>query len=431
MNKNFSKVLLVVILPMLTLLLGKFWGESSQTALPSRSTAENSARISSPSFESSKSALEKNGSPAQATKSEVQKLFSKSEQGGGDYLGIATTAIQDPNPVTRRLAFAELLGAMTLENADEIRAHLASLGVGGDEWRDFNYTWGALGGKAAFDQALLAEDKDLRALLSGWAAVDPAGAIALLSQLPADLEGERKAFEESIVSGLADLDFAQAVAFINQLEDQGRENASSLIGLVAGEVLRSGTAQEASLWANTLPAGTMRGEAMARIAGRFAREDSEAASKWITAHADQDYAARPIAEIGRTWGREEPAAAADWLQSLPQGEGPKNGLSETFSDWEDSNPTAAAEYLLAMPQSELRDSSISGFARGYAWQDPVTSLAWAADISDPALRERTLTETGQIYFERNPEEASQWIQSSGLPPEMQAAMRTPRERRRR
>lgn len=431
MTSRFFKFLLAVLLFLGSLFAGKYWGQS--TAMQNQQTRPPAKSDHSLAGGRSLSAgrLEGGGASREATKSEVSLLFPKSEQVQGGYLATASTAFQDPNPVTRRLAFAELLRGVTVENADEIRAELVRLGVRGDEWRDFNYTWGALGGRAAFDQALLAEEKDLRSLLSGWAAVDPAGAIALLSQLPEELQGEKAAFEESIVVGLADLDFEQAVAFIGRLESQGRENASSLIGSVASEVLRGRTAKEASQWADTLPAGAMRGEAMGRIAGAFAREDSEAAAEWVASHADQDYAARPIAEVGRTWGREAPIAAADWLQSLPPGEGPKNGLSDTFSDWEDRNPTAAAEYLLSMPQSELRDSSISGFARGYAWQDPETSLAWAADIAEPALRERTLTETGQIFFERNPEKAQQWIQASNYPAELQKAMQTPRERRRR
>ncbi|MCB1097769.1 MAG: zinc-binding dehydrogenase [Verrucomicrobiae bacterium] len=125
---------------------------------------------------------------------------------GAGLKDLARQAVRDPNPIKRRLAFTRLLEALSPENALTIREQLVELGADGDQWRDFNYTWGALTGKEAFSFAAASEESDLDATLSGWASASPFEAIALLNDLPEELRNDPDRLAKSVVAGLADRD---------------------------------------------------------------------------------------------------------------------------------------------------------------------------------------------------------------------------------
>ena len=349
--------------------------------------------------------------------SPLTTLFgSRSAAAGIDAL--AFQALRDPNQITRRLAFAKLLEAMTAENAGQIRAQLVDLGAEPDQWRDFNYSWGAIAGKDAFDAAAKSEERDLNDTLTGWAAANPKAAMAVLDNLPPELENQRAELTRSVVAGLADSDRALAAEMVQRLSRDGNQDAPGLMEIVARETVRADGIASASLWSESLPDGPLKGAAMNLIAGEYSRRDPEAAAAWAQRHAAEDYAARAIGRIGGQWAAQNPEAAVGWLQSLPAGQGQTAGLTAAFNNWEDSDPVAASTYLLSMPSSQLRDTSISGFAGGYAWQNPELSMQWAQSIQNDALREQTITRVGQIYLRQQPAAGRAWLESSNIAPEL-------------
>ena len=361
----------------------------------------------------------RSGSRPAATRSgsELSRLFSNIVSTAGGLDALAAQALKDPNPITRRLAFAKLLEALTPENAKEIRSQLVTLGADSEQWNDFHYSWGALDGKAAFDHAAASSERDLAITMTGWAAANPGEALALLDQLPPEMQGQRDELTASVVSGLAHHDTGMATDLVLRLNREGNGRAGNLMEIVANETLRAEGPEAASQWSEALPDGPLKGTAMSRIADVYARKDPAGAALWAQKFASEDYAARTIERVGGTWAQNDPVAAVGWLEGLPTGNGQMAGLRNAFGDWEDRDPAAAGEYLVAMPQSPKRDSAISGFAMGYAWQNPQLAITWAQDIQDPALRQTSLTRAGQAYFRRDPDAAKAWLDSSGLPEE--------------
>jgi hypothetical protein len=351
--------------------------------------------------------------------SDLEGLFGKIVSGSASLESLANQALKDPNPITRRLAFSRLLEALTSENAETIRSQLVSLGADAEQWRDFHYSWGAISGKAAFEHAMKSEEQDLAASMTGWAAANPSEALAMLNNLPQEVEGQKDELIASIVTGLTHRDKSTATDLVLKLEKEGNGRAGNLMEIVAKEAIRMQGAEQASIWAESLPDGAMKGTAMGRIAESYVRKNPQAAAKWGERFADKEYASSAIEQIGGRWAESDPVAAVGWLESLPAGNGQKAGLSRAFGDWEDRDPAAAGEYLLAMPNSAKRDSAISGFAMGYAWQNPQLAITWAQDIQDPALRQSSLTRAGQAFFRRDPSGAKAWMENSGLSPEAQ------------
>lgn len=408
--------------------LAAFMLGSTRNATPD--TAEKNGAADAPGDRrGSSSATNGDGSPATRDRtrpgrrstgsgeSRITALFgSKSAAAGLDAL--AFQALRDPNQITRRLAFSRLLEAMTAENAGQIRAHLVDLGAEPDQWRDFNYSWGAIAGQNAFDIASNTKEQDLNDTLTGWAAADPQAAMAALDNLPPELENQRGELTRSVVAGLADSNRALAAEMVLRLDQEGNKDAPGLMEIVAREALRADGTAAASRWSESLPDGPLKGAAMNLIADEFSRREPEAAAAWAQRHASEDYAARAIGRIGGQWALQNPQDAVGWLESLPAGSGQTAGMTAAFNNWEDSDPVAASNYLLSMPSSRLRDTSIRGFANGYAWQNPELSLQWAGSIENAAIREQTITRVGQIYLRQKPAAGRAWLESSDIAPEI-------------
>lgn len=363
-------------------------------------------------------------------KGALEGLFGSIASASGDLEALVNQSMRDPNPMNRRLAFARLLEALTPENAETVRAQLVSLGVEGDQWRDFCYAFGAMSGKAAVDLATASTERDLADTMTGWAAANPADAMEFLKNLPEEMNGQRDELTASVIAGIAHHDRAMATEMITKLAAEGNGRANQLMEIVARQALRTDGPEGAAAWADTLPNGAMKGAAMDRIAEAYSRKDPVAAASWAQSQAAEPSAARTIEIIGRRWAEQDPASAVSWLENLPAGNGQISGLRSAFGDWEDSDPEAASKHLINMPQSEKRDSAISGFAMGYAWQNPQASITWAQDISDPAIRQATLVRAGEAYLRTDPAAGQAWLQSSGLSAEVQQQIINATNRRR-
>lgn len=363
-------------------------------------------------------------------KGKLEEMFGSLASAASGLDALAEQAMKDPNPLTRRLAFARLLESLTPENAELVRSQLVSLGAEGGEWRDFCYAWGAISGKAAFDIAAASPEPDLEATMTGWAAANPDEARNLLANLPQELEGQRDGLTASVVAGISQKDPDAATEFVLKLAADGNGRANDLMQMVANQTLRTSGPEGAALWSESLPNGPLKGAAMSRIADAFARKNPQGAARWAQQFAAEDYASRTIEQVGGRWAQTDPLAAVSWLENLPAGQGQIAGLRNAFSDWEDRDPAAAGEYLLAMPQSAKRDSAISGFATGYAWQNPQLALTWAQEINDPVLRQSSLTRAGEAYFRTDPHGARSWLETSGLPADIQQRIIDAASRRR-
>ncbi len=397
--------------------LGSKNSDPSAAATTDDSAASGKSRLSSRSSDTgpdSLSSRREKRSSDNAERSALGRLFGAVESADANLDALFAQALRDPNPITRRLAFSKLLEAMTPENAGAMREQLDALGAEPDQWRDFHYAWGALDGQVAFDHAANSPEPDLAATMTGWAAANPAEALALLDNLPEAMQGQRDELTASVVAGLTDNNRGLATDLVLRLGQEGNARAGNLMEIVANETLRAEGPEAASRWTESLPDGPLKGTAMGRVADAYARKDPEAAARWAEGLAGETYAARAIEQIGGRWAQNNPVAAVGWLEELPAGNGQTAGLRNAFGDWEDRDPVAAGEYLKSMPQSPQRDSSISGFATGYAWQNPQVAIAWAQEINDPALRESSLTRAGQAFYQRDPTNAITWLESSGL-----------------
>lgn len=344
------------------------------------------------------------------------------------------------SPIERRLAFSRLLEGLTAENAESIREQIAHLPAQSPEFREFHYAWGAVAGPGAVMFGVGTGKPDMAPALAGWASADPTAAMTWIRDL--DMENDpsfddllkdrkirpddlRNHLMEGIVHGLAAADPDLASRFVHDLADAGQKGTHGMMHDIAETVLRTGSPEDAARWVETLPEGELRGEAMERVAGRYAGKDPEAAAAWAGQFAHQPEAAGMIAQVIANWSSKDPEAALAWMLELPEGGGRNAGMHHAMRQWAKKDLTAAGEYLQTMTESPARDAAVSGYTRRVAWENPAAAMSWAETIASEDQRVEAMIGVGQAWTRLDASAAASWARASGLPAEIQQKMLTP------
>lgn len=293
-------------------------------------------------------------------------------------------------PIAKRLIFGEILKALTPENAELMRKNIEHLPADSPEFREFHYAWGSIAGKIAIDHGAETPKRDMAASLSGWAAADPAAAMAYFNSLSEKAKNGGNYMKWGAVYGLADADPNLASEFAAERFANGDKEARKMISIVADKVIDIGDREVATEWAQNIPEGDLQNSAFQKIGYEYARDD--------------------------------PEGAAEWATNLPNGEGKEKAIGSTFYAWAGRSPEKAAEAISNLPNDQ-RDSARYGYATRVVHDNPAMGVEWAAAISDPKDRNNALVNTGRVYMRKDKAGATEWLQNSGLSPEDQARIR--------
>lgn len=269
---------------------------------------------------------------------------------------LVRSATRSAGPLERRRGFDRILQAvqssdLTKEQAIALRKSMVEHRASGDQWRLFDYAWGAR---------------------------HPEAAIAYLDEIPKE---HRDAFLGSMIPGLASENPQAAIDLFQSLEPdlQGKIRPRFLEGLVDNDVA---------------------------LATDYLYDSSDPESPdW----RPMDTLAR---QIEKDSGLE---STLSWAAELPEGSLRSNAWSAAYAMWGSQDPHAAVESIVAMPQSADRDQAINGFISAHAHEDGERATIWAAEIQSAGMREAAMVRAGRQYYSQDQEAAAQWFESSGLP----------------
>ncbi|MEM9480986.1 MAG: hypothetical protein AAGA58_15135 [Verrucomicrobiota bacterium] len=330
------------------------------------------------------------------------------------------------DPVARRLAFAQMLEGLTVENAFLMREQVDHLSERSGEFLEFHYAWGAIAGQDSVLHGQDTEKRDMAATLAGWASADPYAAMKWFNEFTETEGNNGQEILGGLIHGLANEDFGTATDFVFDLAESGNRKAEEMLRLISGKVLRTMSAEDAAAWAENLPEGRLRASAMDRVAHDYVGDDPVAAATWAEQFVGTEHAARVIEEVGDEWAERDPVASINWLESLEDSDGKMMAFRSAVGEWVKRDPKAASEYILNMPKSAPeRDPAISGFVSRLVHEDPVSAITWAGEISDNGRREATLVSAGRQYLRQDPAAAMEWLLGSGLPMEVQGRVLAP------
>ena len=364
----------------------------------------------------------------------------------GDIGNLGETFRESSDPVAKRLAFSKLLQGLTAENALLIREEIAGQDHRSAEFQEFHYAWGAVAGVDAIMFGIDTEEDDMKPALAGWAGVSPGEAMAwiegldmendarfdpLLKDRKLEVNGLRHHLLSGIVEGLADTDPRQAAEFVERMVSSGQAHPGHM-HIVTGEILRAAdNPLEASTWADGLPEGRMRNEALGRVADHFAGRDPAGTAQWAEGFVREPGMERVFWEVGANWAGRDPEAALNWASSLPEGENRQVGMRGSLNSWARRDPTAAGEYLQEMPASPMRDAAVAGYSTHVVWEDPTAAMSWAESIASPEQRQEVMVEVARSWRRKGGQGLPEWLSGSGLSADVQESIMSSRDRRRR
>lgn len=316
------------------------------------------------------------------------------------------------NPLRRRAALGQLLEGMNEKNAMLVREQIVHFSERSPEFQDFHFAWGAMSGVEAVTMGADTKEKDMAATMTGWASVDPVGALSWYDALD---ENRRKCRDVTfgMLKGLASSDLAFATDFVVGKLGEGNEYAGEMMGVLKDKMLESEPLPVAAEWAVALPEGTVRDEMLMGVTGEFVKKDPREAANWAATLAGTEGEQIQSLVAGK-WAKEDPVASLAWAQKLPDGFGKNASVGAVVSEWAGEDVDAVSEFLNEMPRTIDRDSAVEAFSARIAGQDPHSAIAWADEIQDSETRRSALIHAGRALMKQNAGEGREWLKGSGL-----------------
>ncbi|MFZ4483290.1 MAG: hypothetical protein ACOYOL_04835 [Chthoniobacterales bacterium] len=239
---------------------------------------------------------------------------------------------------------------------------------------------------------------------------------------------------------------AEAAAAIAQIPP-GRA-LSQTTSQIASQWAQSGPPDQVMAWAQRLPEGEARNNALSSLFSQWSSRDPQQALRTLgtLSAADRPAALRSLAA---GWSEKDPAAVLQWAGTLSEA-GERNEVTRNaLAEWAETSPELAAAYaqrlsgdqagqamqsvvdrwaskdaeaaghwLSRQPNGPAKDSAISSLTRKIASEDPGAAMGWAGTISDPQARERQIETLARDWMRQDAVAARQWISTSSLPPDV-------------
>ena len=339
-------------------------------------------------------------------------------------------AKDDPNPISRSAAFAEVLAQLSDENLDEVVEAFDQLAFGFENAHDYRmllYAWGQIDPLAAIEYSNrrakgIGAGFAVAGVLEGWAGREPKAAVDWVN-LPENA-GMAKLYRFGLVKGWASQDMEGATAYVLSLDAGG--NRPDLLRTITDERLRRDFAST-SFWAENLSDDADKKGVFTRVAQQQSRESPGQVAEWLRGHASEDYAADALIRLGDNWGKRAPAEAAAYFDDLPTGRARREGMSEIVESWARDEPAEAAAWLNQKDPSPETDPAVAAYARVTSMEEgsEASAMEWAVSITDPELQSKTVTSVGRNWYRRDKDAAEAWLPASGLSEQQQDAIRTP------
>ncbi len=306
------------------------------------------------------------------------------------------------DPLLRKSQMAAVLASLRAEQVPGVLA--AFEGAPRDdetdrEFREFLYAWGRVSGGDAM--TYLMDPKSARrdrmgggSAVAGWAAVDPAAAMAFVEVYEDD--GARPWLHYGVMREVARTDLDGAIAYAEQNEKsnaRGRqleflgERIFAERGVDGMVAWLEGIDHTAEGYSDLLSYKTY---ATGMVLDRLAAEDVEAARAWIEERAGEPYVSAGALERAARRAGDSVEGSIEWLASLPdEVGGRRHAIGERFEDYLREDFAAAGQWLAGQELGPLYDEAVQDYALSAARDDREAAIAWAERITDAGLRAET------------------------------------------
>ena len=323
---------------------------------------------------------------------------------GGQPIGEwLTRVLNQEDEIARMSGFMRLLEV--LGTGAEIEQALSAVIATGDNW---------------------SRRREFSMLLEKWAQLDPAQAMAWVEKIKD--QGAKFGGYRAVLSTWTRRSPQEAVAWAEANGAPPEVNANDgnwAMAAIVGQLSKSDPD-----WALRLTQeqamSRARGRMVDVVIGEYVSQRGEAAAREMVMHIPEEtLRTGMMGRLANQLAANDPQSVAQWVATLPASEGRQRALTELVSQWSENDPAAAAAYLAKYPVSPETDASRERLAQNVLRKDPEGALAWAGTISEDQFRTRTVTDLVRNWMRRDADAAQKWVQSSQLPDEVRARLGLP------
>lgn len=148
---------------------------------------------------------------------------------------------------------------------------------------------------------------------------------------------------------------------------------------------------------------------------------SAAASAGDSATAT-DKLAHSASNIAAAWAGQSPADAAAWANTLPDGKIREQALGKVAGEWARYDPTAVSEWINGLPHDRSRDSAIGQLVERIANSDPESAFTWATSVDNTEKQAEALKAAALAWKVVNPEAARAAVENAHLPEDVSSRL---------
>ena len=279
--------------------------------------------------------------------------------------------------------------------------------------------------------------EEIAALCGVWVTSDPAAALAWVKTLPND-NSERWTVLGIVMRATARRDVDGAIALaranpdvisragdaINEAvgERDPERNARNMADLgdpkaigYAASIWATKDHDAALKWAQELPEGKLRTEALSGVLWKFAENHREEAMAWLSQQpADgPSYVAAAAQTIIQNTQDKDLKRITQWVASLQQPDARDSAITHLAlhysADWLFE---AGLKWLDTLPSGKERDIAINNFVSNGAGSRSEVRSELAATIQDAKIRRYTLQSAFDGWSRGDPDAAREWLQTS-------------------
>lgn len=167
-------------------------------------------------------------------------------------------------------------------------------------------------------------------------------------------------------------------------------------------------------WAAELPDGEAKRAAQVSVVQSMVWADLEQARTIFTRDLGSEAQISTASNLANQWANRDLGTARAWAESLPPGGTRQNALGGIARSWATQDPVAATQWINQFPAGDERDRVVTQFAGAIVQRDPESAIAWASSIEDPSLRGAQLESLASRWLQTDTTAAKQWITQSEL-----------------
>ena len=250
-------------------------------------------------------------------------------------------------------------------------------------------------------------------ILSAWAKNDTEGAVSWARE-NFDIEGDENRSNPwmiGVIEGIASIDLGRATQLMEELPfSRGRGEA---LDAVFAEVTSGGN-ENAKRWVAQLTDKSLKEGAAARLAGRLASEDPEAAAIWASS-LGPEVMKRAAGSIVDQWAETDLNAAKAWVDSQPDEVIAASGPQLIENIIEDEDISTATAWLSRFEGNPAFDDSVRTLVYRSMSQEPTTAADWIMKLSSDRDQERTFHRVLGGWMQKDKEAAMGYINNNSVP----------------